>query len=455
MRAGQTSLSVELSLDWGDYPLFREALRPGDRRALGPGASAHVDSAGGVYVEREGEPTRHIVGPAQVVLAGLTLSIARPSGAVARSTFASRDGLVEAALAFAALVYFAALAALSLVEVPVRYAGEPTRSPALSFHLLPILEGHARQLTLEVGDGFRPAAVPAPVAVRRGEQHMILPESPARERAERRVSGHAVPRKRADARRGGTGARARGWEGPIGNPDAPRASGTWAVLHWYDRNGEALASRRLAQQFEIGSFPVGIESKPYAPFWPPYDGGTIGREQLTAPFGEKLAAGYDFDDTIGNMFGPEPMDPRGEGLGQRGVGNGGDGRAKSVGLGTFGAMGHGASADFDQGAGVPDTSRFTRSASLGSHEPQVPSPTPRVATEVVHRVLGRHAARLRSCLGGESAQASFVVAADGSPHDVRVTGAGPRERACLGRVLSGLRFSSAGVGPARVNLPAR
>jgi hypothetical protein len=452
MRAGQTAPSVELSLDWGDYPLSREALRPGDRRALGPGARAHIDSAGGVYIEREGEPTRHVVGPACIALGPLTLRIARPGGAAARSAFASRDGLVEAALALTALVYFAALAALSLAEVPVLYAGEVTRGPALSFHVLPILTGHARRLTLEVGDGFRAAAVPAPVSVRQGEQHMILPETPAREHG-KRSAGHSRPRRLADARPGGSGARARGWEGPVGNPVAPRASGTWAVIHFLDRDGEALADRRRTPQFEYSGYPIGVEVMTYDR-WSPYVEQTLGREQLAAPFGEKLAAGYDWDDTVGNMFGPEPMDPRGAGLGLRGVGPGGDGRARSIGLGSAGPMGHGAGPSFDQGAGVPDESRFTRDASVGEHRPRAPSLSTRVAPDVVERALARERPRMQACVGRSDATVdlSFVVTPEGMARQVQLSSADAMSRACVERVLSGLRFSPGTSSPTTVNV---
>ncbi len=152
------------------------------------------------------------------------------------------------------------------------------------------------------------------------------------------------------------------------------------------------------------------------------------------------------------MFGPE-FDPLGKGLGLSGAHAGGGGRARSIGLGAGGIFGHGSAFANDQGSGVTDASVFQRDASLGVHEPRVPSLSTQVAPEVVERVLRQASGRLQACHGrGDEqrfADVQFEVTVAGAAAHIVIAESSSSTASCLVRTLSELRFLPAGNAPSR------
>src|SRR5262249_15847822 len=152
-----------------------------------------------------------------------------------------------------------------------------------------------------------------------------------------------------------------------------------------------------------------------------------------APWGDPEDVGRAGFETLGNMFGPEPVDPFGTGLGVFGKWRGGGGHSRSIGLGAIAIVGHGSRASADQGSGMIDASPFVRDASLGSHEARAPSLSTRVAPSVVLRVMQQAAPRLASCVREHDVDLSFDVMPDGAASRVMVENG---NNGCLARVLS-------------------
>jgi len=173
----------------------------------------------------------------------------------------------------------------------------------------------------------------------------------------------------ADNKEGGTGTRAKGEEGSMGNPNT-RSSGNRYGVQGPADNGDPYIARqaalREAAEFGmIGLMNSGAGGDPNAP---------------TAPWGR--------DDSLGNNAPGDPLSARGNlwgdgvgdafgagGLGMSGVGEGGGGRGEGgIGLGAIGTIGHGAGTGTGQGFG----SGHGRLG--GSHrEKDEPAPPPQAA----------------------------------------------------------------------------
>lgn len=146
----------------------------------------------------------------------------------------------------------------------------------------------------------------------------------------------------ADNKEGGTGTRAKGEEGSMGNPNA-RSGNRFGVQ---GPSGDAHMARqealRDAAEFGmIGLMNAGAGGDPNAP---------------TAPWGRDDSLGNDPTSARGNMWGDGIGDSFGSGgIGLSGIGEGGGGRGEGsgegIGLGNIGTIGHGAGTGTGQGFG--------------------------------------------------------------------------------------------------------
>ena len=138
----------------------------------------------------------------------------------------------------------------------------------------------------------------------------------------------------ADNKEGGTGTKAKGETGSMGNPTSNASNKRFAVKGPADNPDPHIARQaalRDAQEFGmIGLLNSGAGGDPDAP---------------TAPWGRDDSSGTDAVSARGNMWGDEIGDAYGAGgLGLSGIGEGGGGRGEGIGLGNIGTIGHGAGA---------------------------------------------------------------------------------------------------------------
>ncbi len=192
----------------------------------------------------------------------------------------------------------------------------------------------------------------------------------------------------ADQKEGGTGTRAKGEEGSMGNPNTKDSGHKYGVQGPKDNPDPHLAKQAALQEAAqfgmiglISTMGGGDPNAPTAPW---------GREESSGS-DEKSARGNMFGDTIGDSFGAG-------GLGLSGVGEGGGGRGEGIGLGNFGGLGHGAGTGTGQGIGNG------RGRLGGGH--QVKSPklregatqvNGRLPPEVIQRIVRQNFGRFRLC----------------------------------------------------------
>ena len=151
-----------------------------------------------------------------------------------------------------------------------------------------------------------------------------------------------VVEEQADNKEGGTGTRAKGEEGSMGNPTTKATNKRYAVQGPKDNPDPHIARQaalREAMEFGmIGLLNTGAAGDPNAP---------------TAPWGRDTSLGTDEVSARGNMWGDEIGDAFGAGgLGLSGIGEGGGGRGEGIGLGNIGTLGHGAGTGTGQGFGA-------------------------------------------------------------------------------------------------------
>jgi hypothetical protein len=436
---------VLIALDWGDFPLYRRALRAGDALRLPEAAhTVRVDRAGRVSLTADGADPEPLIAPRR--LGALTVSAA-PLGEHSFGAAPWHRDLVGASALFA---HFGAIAAVALAQPTFGAFPEEVDRAALAPDAMVVTHAHAARLSFELSPDWR--AMPAPEAMPEleGAQHMLLPEAPAAERG----PWLAGQRARAyDQRPGGTGARAQLGAGPIGNPSAPDALGTWTLARRHDDASVRLAKESRVSGLEFTGHFSAIQPHPYTRHWGLSRDHDEGAEVIVSTLGAVDTEGLDDDDIVGNMFGPEPTDPRGSGLATAGVGPGGSGEAGGPGLGRVGAQGHGAGSGWDQGRGVRDASPFTRSGRLGEHVPRAPSLATRVSRDAAERVIARAKPRLRAC-GAQPAGIDFTITPEGRTANITIDGSGAdadvgidadanARAACLRRVVDTLRFPTA------------
>jgi hypothetical protein len=192
----------------------------------------------------------------------------------------------------------------------------------------------------------------------------------------------------ADNKEGGTGTRAKGEEGSMGNPTTKATGQRFGVQGPQDNPDPHIARqaalREAAEFGMIGLLNVGGGGDPNAP---------------TAPWGQETSLGNDPISARGNMWGDSIGDSFGAGgLGLSGVGEGGGGKGEGIGLGSIGTIGHGAGTGTGQGFGGGH-------GGLGSgHRTKSPGIRAAAATingrlppEVIQRIVRQNFGRFRLC----------------------------------------------------------
>jgi hypothetical protein len=252
-----------------------------------------------------------------------------------------------------------------------------------------------------------------------------------------------VVQENSDNKEGGTGTRAKGEEGSMGNPTTKATNKRYAVQGPKDNPDPHIARQaalREAMEFGmIGLLNTGEAGDPNAP---------------TAPWGRDTSLGTDDISARGNMWGDEIGDAFGAGgLGLSGIGEGGGGRGEGIGLGNIGTLGHGAGTGTGQGFGAG------HGRLGGSHKTAAPKVrmgatqvSGRLPPEVIQRIVRQNYGRFRMCyeqgLGRNPnlqgrVSARFVIGRDGSVSNVSNGGSDLPDSGVVSCVLSafyGLSF---------------
>ncbi|UQA58221.1 AgmX/PglI C-terminal domain-containing protein [Polyangium aurulentum] len=247
----------------------------------------------------------------------------------------------------------------------------------------------------------------------------------------------------ADNKEGGTGTRAKGEEGSMGNPNTKASGNKYGVQGPADNADPHIARQaalRDAAEFGmIGLLNAGAGGDPNAP---------------TAPWGRDDSLGNDALSARGNMWGDQIGDSFGAGgLGLSGIGEGGGGRGEGIGLGNIGTIGHGAGTGTGQGFG---SGHGRLSGSHRTKPPQVrmgaTSVSGRLPPEVIQRIVRQNFGRFRLCyenglrnnpnLQGRVA-VRFVIGRDGAVSNVGNGGSDMPDGgvvSCVVRAFYGLSF---------------
>lgn len=259
-----------------------------------------------------------------------------------------------------------------------------------------------------------------------------------------------------DNREGGTGTRAKGEEGSMGNPSSRDSNKRYGVAGPKDNTdahiARSAALREAANFGMIGLLNTGAGGDPNAP---------------TAPWGRDDSMGTDPISARGNMWGDGIGDAFGaNGLGLSGIGEGGGGKGEGIGLGSIGTLGHGAGVGTGQGFGNGHGHLG------GTHRPVAPkvrfgttSVTGRLPPEVIQRVIRQRAGQFRACyepalrnnpnLQGR-VTVRFVIGRDGSVSNVGNGGSDlpdPSVVSCVVRSFYGLSFPEPKDGIVTVTYP--
>ncbi len=210
----------------------------------------------------------------------------------------------------------------------------------------------------------------------------------AAEREQEEKKTEEVADNNADQKEGGSGTRAKGEEGSMGNPNTNAVNKRYGVQGPQDNPDPHIARQaalKEAQEFGmIGLINVGAGGDPNAP---------------TAPWGREESSGNDPLSARGNMWGDAIGDAFGAGgLGLSGVGEGGGGRGEGIGLGNIGTLGHGAGTGtgqgFGNGHGRLGGAHQTKSPTLRQGATQVNG---RLPPEVIQRIVRQNFGRFRLC----------------------------------------------------------
>ncbi len=183
----------------------------------------------------------------------------------------------------------------------------------------------------------------------------------------------------ADNREGGTGTRAKGEEGSMGNPNtraAVKRYGVQGPRDSADPHTGKQATLREAAEFGM----IGLLNSPAASTTAVAPARAFADSSATAPSGAAL----------GDAFGAG-------GLGLSGVGEGGGGRGQGVSLDSLGTTGHGAAGDaqgFGTGHGRLGGAHVSEVPSLRTGAVQVNGHLP---AEVIQRIVRQNYGRFRLC----------------------------------------------------------
>lgn len=260
----------------------------------------------------------------------------------------------------------------------------------------------------------------------------------------------------ADNKEGGTGTRATGEEGSMGNPNTKATGNKYGVQGPQDNPDPHIARQaalRDAAEFGmIGLLNAGAGGDPNAP---------------TAPWGRDDSLGNDALSARGNMWGDQIGDSFGAGgLGLSGIGEGGGGRGEGIGLGSIGTIGRGSGTGRGQGFG---SGHGTLGGAHRTKPPQVrmgaTSVSGRLPPEVIQRIVRQNFGRFRLCyenglrnnpnLQGRVA-VRFVIGRDGAVSNVGNGGSDMPDGgvvSCVVRAFYGLSFPQPEGGIVTVTYP--
>jgi hypothetical protein len=198
-----------------------------------------------------------------------------------------------------------------------------------------------------------------------------------------------------DQKEGGSGVRAKGDEGSLGNPLTKETGHKYGVQGPKDNPDPHLARQAaLSEAAQFGM--IGIIASmgggdPNAP---------------TAPWGREDSLGTNEKSARGNMFGDTIGESNGAGgLGLSGVGEGGGGRGEGIGLGNFGNLGNGGGTGTGQGIGDGTggigrgVGKLTEGHKVGSPKIREVGITVggRLPPEVIQRIVRQNFGRFRAC----------------------------------------------------------
>ena len=265
----------------------------------------------------------------------------------------------------------------------------------------------------------------------------------AAEREQEQKETEQIAETDADNKEGGTGTRAKGEEGSMGNPNTKETGHRFGIQGPQDNPdphiARAAALREAAEFGMIGLLNTGAGGDPNAP---------------TAPWGRDDSLGNDPMSARGNMWGDSIGDSFGAGgLGLSGIGEGGGGRGEGIGLGSIGTIGHGAGTGtgqgFGSGHGRLGGSHSTRAPQVRMGKTEVNG---RLPPEVIQRIVRQNYGRFRLCyenglrnnpnLQGR-VSVRFVIGRDGAVSNVSNGGSDMPDAAvvqCVVRAYYGLSF---------------
>jgi hypothetical protein len=265
-----------------------------------------------------------------------------------------------------------------------------------------------------------------------------------------------VAENNADNKEGGTGTRAKGEEGSMGNPNTKDTGKRYGVQGPADNAdphiARAAALRDAAEFGMIGLLNSGAGGDPNAP---------------TAPWGRDDSLGNDPLSARGNMWGNDIGEAFGAGgLGLSGIGEGGGGRGEGIGLGSIGTIGHGAGTGtgqgFGSGHGRLGGSHRTKPPQVRMGATQVSG---RLPPEVIQRIVRQNFGRFRLCyenglrnnpnLTGR-VSVRFVIGRDGAVSQVANGGSDMPDGGvvgCVVRAFYGLSFPQPEGGIVTVTYP--
>jgi len=275
-----------------------------------------------------------------------------------------------------------------------------------------------------------------------------------------------------DNKEGGTGTRAKGEEGSMGNPGAPSKQ-RYAVAGPNDNDPHIARQQALRESEEFGMIgllnsgaagdpaaaaprdePL-LDAKKPAPELEAAEKTAAPRSDVVGRPASKRAQGSPFDapdamSATGNMWGDEIGEAAGGGgLGLSGVGSGGGGSPAPTGLGSIGSTGRGAGQGFGAGHGRLGGAHSTRAPQVRLGATTV---TGRLPHEVVRRIVRQNFGRFRLCYEQGLAKNAnlegrvstrFVIGRDGSVSNVANVGSDLPDSGVVGCVQSafyGLTF---------------
>ena len=217
---------------------------------------------------------------------------------------------------------------------------------------------------------------------------------------------------------GGTGSRAAGEEGSMGNLNSNKTNKSYTISgEINNQNIQIAKAKAIAEASDFGL--IGILHT--------NSGNNI--DSPIASWGQEYSLGQNDFSSNGNMWGNEPGESNGMGgLGLSGIGESGGGRGEGIGVGYIGTIGHGSGLGNKQEFGN-DYGKLNR-----KHEIKVPkvrigvtSVNGRLPAEIIQRIVRQNYGRFRSCYeqglrNNPSLQGRvsvrFVIGRDGSVSNV-------------------------------------